>query len=217
MMTWLLSLLGVGGLGAAALIFIPGAAAKAGEIGLVVLKAAKEDPWQFACAALAFVAFLGWNGQASLKRDVAAEHHKRIVAEQATRLLAESYVKAQADAKAAQDVQDRTIADLSNRLAGGARDALVQAERGRSAAVADYVRTHGLRACPAQGSGSGASGAGLPVDPQGTAGADTPAGMVAITPADLDRLSKGAVQGSVCTGFLRSLVEAKLAVPVVKP
>jgi hypothetical protein len=57
MLTWLLSGLGVAGIGAA-LFFIPGAAAKAAELAMAALSIIKRFPWQTAVFAL--VAVAGW-------------------------------------------------------------------------------------------------------------------------------------------------------------
>lgn len=73
-MTWLLSLLGVGGI-AAALIFIPRALPAAIQALGALISAIRRNPWQFALiAALGFSAWL-YHGKRSETRRADAWHH----------------------------------------------------------------------------------------------------------------------------------------------
>lgn len=73
-MTWLLSLLGVGGI-AAALIFIPGALPAAIQALGALIGAIRRNPWQFAVLALLCLSAWFWHGKRSETRRADAWHH----------------------------------------------------------------------------------------------------------------------------------------------
>jgi hypothetical protein len=189
-MTWLLSLIPIGGLGLAC-VFIPGFATRLIEIAGQVVGLIARYPWQAALAlALGFAGWCwhGWNG-AEAERAVLAKwqddvteaarnaaHRPRLgkahVAQQVTNLGAslDAVVAAQEaarqraiEAKAAQERDQE-------RKRKGADDALsndIAAQRRRSAAALAARGLHGIAGGPPE-AGSGAGGSDLPDPAFGT-------------------------------------------------
>ena len=89
-MTWLLSLLGLGGVAGivAALVFIPGAATKAADLALAGIKVVTTYPREIAIAALVLVVVWCWHGWSGADARVGKERAAR---------LAERSVWAEAD------------------------------------------------------------------------------------------------------------------------
>ena len=116
----------------------------------------------------------------------------------------------------AQRLQDR--ADWANFTTQTERNSKLEqshaiAETNRRSDVAAYVEHHRLPAQTCRASGL-ASPAAVHPDSGTVADSTTPADMVAISPADLDKLAKASMQGAEASGFLNGLVEQGLGVPV---
>lgn len=125
---------------------------------------------------------------------------------------------AQQVAAARQAATDQRAFDLNTRLSENA-DVLSQlASRDTIAAVDRYARAHPVRLrCEAPGgAASGAGVAGLSGDPGSVPDPPTTPDMVAIPRDEVDKLAEGAVQGARKTIFLKSLVEAGVAIPQSK-
>lgn len=192
-------------------LFLGGALKRLLSLLGTVADFARRYPWQAACIALLLA--LAWQtrgkSNAIEERDIARAETRAIVAE---------YEKAQLLAAAKQANADRREFALKSSLAEKA-DALSRSVAVASrSAVAAYARAHPVSLCR-QAPDSAASGPGdinvpgYPGQPSdGTEGGE----LVAITRADLDILAEEAMQGAVRHRFLRSLVDAGLAIPQSK-
>jgi hypothetical protein len=135
---------------------------------------------------------------------------ERDVARLALKIYARDVVKAQADAKAAADASDK--ANVTTQITRNDRLETDYAalDSARSRAVAEYIRMHPAVRCR---SASSAAQAGVHPDPAEPADSAETAGLVTVTPGDLDSLAAGAMHGAKCTGFLNTLIAEGLAVP----
>lgn len=135
----------------------------------------------------------------------------------------DAFRQAQKDAAQKQASQERGEIAEKTGLAETFHDHDKETRAAVATAVARYARNHnvllpvGLPCAKADAGSPGRAGTtGLPGDPGQPAGPDAAAGMVAITRADLNHLSEGAVQGAVKTRFLNALVDAGWAIPLSK-
>lgn len=213
MLTAILSLLGVGGIGAA-LVFVPGLAGRALGWLKTVFGIVADYPWQAALiAALAACAWL-WHGKSDAldQRDAARAE---------TKALAADYERAQVLAAAKQADADHREYVLKSDLAEKAHALAVQSAADARSAVDAYARAHPLRcdmraATPHLGQAGGTADPGLPGDPGRVPDPDAAADMVAVSRADLDTLAGKAVQDAVKGEFLNAMVTAGWAVPASK-
>lgn len=128
----------------------------------------------------------------------------------------ERTVAAQQVARVRQDAADLAIFILGGRIAHDASIVSELARRETRAAVDRYAAAHPVRLCrqaPERAPG-GPGPAGVPGDPGPAPEPPADSGLVALARADLDDLAQGAVQGAAKTLFLKSLVDAGLAIPL---
>jgi hypothetical protein len=122
-----------------------------------------------------------------------------------------AYAQAQAAAAAHQAEADRANLVAQIQRNHHVEQTHAQTETARAAALRDYLERHRLRpqaACRPPGS---AGAPAVPADPAEPAQPDPAADLAAITPTDLDQLTRGALRGAECTGFLQSLIDGGMA------
>lgn len=172
-MTWLLSLLGIGGLGAAALFFIPGLLPRAIEAAGALLGVVRRNPWQ--AALIVAVLALGWTWHGKSKaigqRDAA---RAQVALWKDANAKATAWAKAEAARKdqLAETAKDNANAALKPSLAAG------------QAATARYADSHRcLRAADSRGVNADLP---RPVPVAGQPSRDGGPDDVAVTRRDLD-------------------------------
>ena len=172
-----------------------------------LLGAVGRYPWQ--AAIIASLCLSGWLWRA--KNIERAGWVAEIAARQSDRA---AYQAAQVEAAAKQLAADQANVTLQNERNRITIYVQTAAEAHRRDDVARYVSTHGVRCEAAPGAGSGTLTAGLPVNPAKPDDTPEPAGMALIAPADLDKLTREAVQGAVRYEWLKSQVDSGQAVVV---
>lgn len=171
-MTWLLSLLGVGGI-AVALIFIPGALPAAIQALGALISAIRRNPWQFALiASLCLSAWL-YMGKRSETRRADAWHH----AWQAQKNASDA-------AAAAQKALNAKIQSTYQEQADGAQERHIARDAGMRSATADFIRANRVQPgqCEAGASNPSPAASGAPVPQEPTA---SPV-MVAVEQSDVE-------------------------------
>lgn len=201
MIGWILSAVGLGGIGAA-LVLIPGALPAAVRALTVAWGWATKNPAAALCGL--FLATTVWFWWADYQHT--AQRDAEIAGRTADKA---AYVQAQADAVAKQLSADQV--NLAGQLAHNDRldqnhAALNQA---RSDSVAAYVRLH-----PAVGGAScHASSTGVHRDTGPAPDAPSLPDTIAVPSADLDQFGKVEMHDSEAVTFLQWLIEQGLAVP----
>ncbi|MES2902887.1 MAG: hypothetical protein V4696_01755 [Pseudomonadota bacterium] len=187
-MTWLIGILGIGGLGAA-LFLIPGLLPRAIEAAGAVLGVVRRNPWPAAVIALLLACGWLWMGKnkAEDQRDFArnlakeerANHVQTIANYREAQKRARAFAVAQKQAEEARHKANAERIDraFKNQLAD-ARDA-----------TAEYIRTHRVRAEPGGGAAQGGGGSAFAAPGDRSASGGERSGgtafMVAVAEADI--------------------------------
>lgn len=168
-MTWLLGLLGIGGIGAA-LIFIPGLAAKAIEALSALLSLIRTHPWPCAVIALCALSAWLWQGKrtALVERDRAGAESKANFDAHVRTIR--NYRKAQNDAKG---LEEKRLARVKTEQQGINTDASQSYARRLADLRARYERLRRDAAARAGSAPGGQSVPGLSPAPGGTVEAPT--------------------------------------------
>lgn len=202
-MTWLLSLIPIGGLGLAC-VFIPGFATRLIEIAGQVVGLIARYPWQAALAlALGFAAWCwqGWNGAEAQRDEARATIAKMELASEQAR-------QAQIAANLASEARYRAEAEKT--------DAEHQKELALARSASDrYARAHGLRAYCAGGSGQTLA----PAEDNAPQGGDRPgdlANVVVVQRNDYDLLVDNSLRLKAVHDWGQTLVKEGLAMPEPK-
>lgn len=195
-MTWLLSALGIGGVGAA-LFFIPGLLPRAIEAAGALLGVVRRNPWQCAVLALVLACGLLWRGW---------DHQVEGLERQVT-----AWKDAQAKAVAWALAEKRAKETAANDITKGANDARSISHTAGNRAGADYkLANQCLRVTPAKGDRQRTDLS----RPDPAAGQPSPApgvALVAVTPGNFDKCTNAALDLDNAWAWGQKLVKAGLA------
>ncbi len=175
-MGWLLGALGIGGLGAAALIFIPGAAANALRALGAALDVVRRNPWQCAVLALLLACGLLWRGWNHADDETAVQVAGRAADRKA---VADAQVEAARLAIAAKAATEARYRANAERIDHAHETQLADARSD----VDRYIADHRVRAQGVAGSRGGTPATADNRDPGVLAG--LPANYVPVAESDL--------------------------------
>lgn len=192
MLTLLLSTLGIGGIGALAFFFVPGAA----KVMLQIwdwITASKVNLLTAACLVLAGTAYWCWHGWEKSEKVLASTE--------------QAYRNAQADAKREQEALNARLVATNEAVNKGSTNDNAQRVFIARSAVAAYARLHPVAGC----SSDQAVSAAVSDRAEMASGTSGETGMVAIPVADLDTLAAGTVRAESCRAWGQSMIDAGLA------
>jgi hypothetical protein len=187
----LLSTLGLGGIGALAFFFVPGAAKTMLQVWDWIT-ASKVNLLLVVCLVLAGSTYWCWHGW---------EKTEKVLASTET-----AYRNAQADAELAQAALNARKVATNEAINKGSTDANAKGLVAASAAVAAYARLH---TCPARETSRAAS-TPVPADPKVDVGTGEAPGMVATSVTHLDWLAAGTVRAESCRALGQAWIDAGL-------
>jgi hypothetical protein len=169
-----------------------------------------EKPWHILAAVAALIGAVAlYEGHEASKWRRQAEH-----AQIALDGLKRDIAKATADGLAKQAAADMANAAVQDERNRRVHDVEQASEQARAGAVADYIASHRVRFAAVASGGSGTPDAGVHQDTGKHDGQAGEPGMVAISGADLDNLTREALQGAIRYEYLKSLVDSGQAVVV---
>jgi hypothetical protein len=190
-LTALLSTLGIGGIGALAFFFVPGAASTILQVWDWITKS-KVNLLLAVCLVLAGSTYWCWHGW---------EKSEKVLASTET-----AYRNAQADAELAQAALNARQIATNEAINKGSTDANTKGLATARTAVADYARLH---TCPAS-EASGTTSAPVPVDSEVDVGTGETPGMVATSVTHLDWLAAGTVRAESCRALGQAWIDVGL-------